>query len=409
MVAAPTSGRRPTSTRSTTRRCRPSVRSVSTRSGRIRMALQYQEELPVQRPLVHAFHVDIGGARSATRASKPPSAANVPCARCGRGAADPTRRVRRAAQQAVRSALWQNRSAAARPIRAHRHARRVVQAMHRAARQTQPTYDGLCATVRGSPVVTVDETSWRVDADLQWLWAYVTAATTVYAIQPGRGLAQAAPVMGLDYPGMLQRDGWQSYRRFTAAQHQSCLAHLLRRCRTLLVLSPPALRRCGQSDAAGRSRDTGGLPSRRRLDAPARLPAATTPSGSAGCWNARPVAARPITAFNTPHRRIQRHLQFSLRPDSRRHQLARRTRAPPRGRHPQNGGGGNRTARGAHTQQVLASVLRTADQRRPHRSPRHAAHRAHPHRPTEPPHVPRDTLTRQTQTADAPCRNGKLD
>ena len=114
----------------------------------------------------------------------------------------------------------------------------LVQAIHRAARQAQPTYAALCATVRGSPVVTADETSWRVDADLQWLWAFVTPETTVYAIQPGRGLAQAAHVIGVDYPGVLQRDGWQSYRQFTHAAHQTCLAHLLRRCRVLLLDYP---------------------------------------------------------------------------------------------------------------------------------------------------------------------------
>ena len=114
----------------------------------------------------------------------------------------------------------------------------LVQAVHRAARQAAPTYDALCAMVRGSPVVTVDETSWRVDADVWWAWVYVTAAATVYAIQPGRGLAQAAHVIGLDYPGVLQRDGWQSYRCFTAAAHQTCLAHLLRRCRVLLLDYP---------------------------------------------------------------------------------------------------------------------------------------------------------------------------
>ena len=42
----------------------------------------------------------------------------------------------------------------------------------------------------------------------------------------------------LDYPGVLQRDGWQSYRQFTHAAHQTCLAHLLRRCRVLLLDYP---------------------------------------------------------------------------------------------------------------------------------------------------------------------------
>jgi hypothetical protein len=40
------------------------------------------------------------------------------------------------------------------------------------------------------------------------------------------------------YPGVLQRDGWQSYRQFHHAAHQTCLAHLLRRGRVLLLDSP---------------------------------------------------------------------------------------------------------------------------------------------------------------------------
>ena len=48
----------------------------------------------------------------------------------------------------------------------------LTQAVHRAARQAAPSYAALCATVRGSPVVTADETSWRVATDLQWLWAF---------------------------------------------------------------------------------------------------------------------------------------------------------------------------------------------------------------------------------------------
>jgi Transposase IS66 family len=42
-------------------------------------------------------------------------------------------------------------------------------------------------------------------------------------------------VLGADYAGVLERDGWAPYRRFTHARHQSCLAHLLRRCRELVA------------------------------------------------------------------------------------------------------------------------------------------------------------------------------
>jgi transposase len=109
----------------------------------------------------------------------------------------------------------------------------LVHAMRRAARCATPTYQALLAQVRGSPVVAPDETGWKVAGQLHWLWAFATPDTTVYAIQRGRGFEEAAAVLGADFDGALVRDGWSPYRQFTAAVHQSCLAHLLRRCRAL--------------------------------------------------------------------------------------------------------------------------------------------------------------------------------
>jgi Transposase IS66 family len=60
---------------------------------------------------------------------------------------------------------------------------------------------------------------------------FATSDTTVYRIQAGRGFAEAAAVLGADFDGVLVRDGWAPYRQFSAAAHQTCVAHLLRRCR----------------------------------------------------------------------------------------------------------------------------------------------------------------------------------
>jgi transposase len=114
----------------------------------------------------------------------------------------------------------------------------LVHAVHRAARQAHPTYEALCAQVRGSPMVSPDETGWKVAGVLQWLWAFATPTTTVYRIQPGRGFDEAAAVLGADFAGILVRDGWAPYRQFTAAAHQTCLAHLLRRCRLVTADHP---------------------------------------------------------------------------------------------------------------------------------------------------------------------------
>ena len=114
----------------------------------------------------------------------------------------------------------------------------LAQVLHRTARQAAPTYTALCQQVRESPVVTPDETGWRVGAMRHWLWVFATPRTTVYAIRAGRGFDDAATVLGTDYDGVLVRDGWAPYRRFTHALHQSCLAHLIRRARQLRTDHP---------------------------------------------------------------------------------------------------------------------------------------------------------------------------
>lgn len=110
----------------------------------------------------------------------------------------------------------------------------LCQALHRLAKAAEPTYQGLIESVRTAPVLSPDETGWKVGGALTWLWAFATPELTVYSIQDGRGFPEATRVLDADYDGVLIRDGWAPYRRFEHARHQSCLAHLLRRCRALI-------------------------------------------------------------------------------------------------------------------------------------------------------------------------------
>ncbi|MGH8735599.1 MAG: IS66 family transposase, partial [Burkholderiales bacterium] len=114
----------------------------------------------------------------------------------------------------------------------------VTHALHRAARHAAPTYAALREQIRGSPVVSPDETSWKVGGRLWWLWVFATARTVVYAIQDGRGFDEAAAVLGAEFDGVLVRDGWAPYRQFDQAAHQTCLAHLIRRCREIAEAHP---------------------------------------------------------------------------------------------------------------------------------------------------------------------------
>ncbi len=106
----------------------------------------------------------------------------------------------------------------------------VHQALARLARRAAPSYEALVLAVRQSAVVAPDESGWRVDARKAWLWVFVGDHATVYLIAEGRGYEHAASVLGEGFAGVLERDGWAPYRRFTHARHQTCVAHLLRRC-----------------------------------------------------------------------------------------------------------------------------------------------------------------------------------
>ena len=116
----------------------------------------------------------------------------------------------------------------------------LYRALARMAHRAAATYDGLLETARQAPVNGMDETGWKVGGRLQWLHVAVSAQVTVYAILPGRGYEQAIAILGAEYDGFLVHDGWAPYYRFQCAFHQSCLAHLLKRCREMAHIASPA-------------------------------------------------------------------------------------------------------------------------------------------------------------------------
>jgi transposase len=82
--------------------------------------------------------------------------------------------------------------------------------------------------------VVPDETGWRVGGSGAWLHAAATPSAVAYLVHRRRGFEASAELLGADYAGTLTRDGWAAYLKFRRAAHQSCLAHLLRRCKELL-------------------------------------------------------------------------------------------------------------------------------------------------------------------------------
>jgi transposase len=329
-------------------------------------ATQYQEDLPAVRPIVRAFHIPIAHCTACRRRVQ------------GRHPLQTSDALGAARAQlgpmAVTWAVILNKHYGV-PLGkiAHLFGDRfglsitrggLVHALRRMARQAEPTYTALTAQIRGSPVVTPDETGWKVAARLQWLWAFVTPDTTVYRIQPGRGYEEAAAVLGDDFTGVLVRDGWPPYRRFPHAIHQTCLAHLLRRCRTLIrdqheTRFAPRVQQLLQHALQVRDRAVAGTISPHGVAV-----ARGHLQNQLNVLIDRPGARRVARLFAT-HLAIEFPAVFTFLLDPHaidatnwRAEHALRPAVVTR-----KVCGGNRSARGAHTQAVLASVLRTIQQR----------------------------------------------
>jgi transposase len=110
-----------------------------------------------------------------------------------------------------------------------------AQIVLRAARRLGPAHQEILQQIKSSPVVTADETGWRVGGRPAWLHVWVAERATCYAIDPRRSADALQRVIGIDWGGVLAHDGWSSYDRFEEATHQQCLGHVLRRARELLA------------------------------------------------------------------------------------------------------------------------------------------------------------------------------
>jgi transposase len=100
------------------------------------------------------------------------------------------------------------------------------------------TQTAIVETINHSSMVVMDETGWRVGGAGAWLWVATTKDATAYNVAGGRGFDQATDLVDAEFDGTLVRDGWAVYRRYSQATHQTCTAHLLRRCEEMITDGP---------------------------------------------------------------------------------------------------------------------------------------------------------------------------
>jgi transposase-like protein len=114
------------------------------------------------------------------------------------------------------------------------HRSSLNRAVMRLAEIVDPLAEKIGRRVRDAPMLSPDETGWKVGGERAWLHVAATREDSYYMIARGRGTREATALIGIEYSGRIVRDGHPSYRVFSKAKSQTCLAHLLRRIDGLL-------------------------------------------------------------------------------------------------------------------------------------------------------------------------------
>ncbi len=208
-----------------------------------RTAEQLQVDLPPIRPVITKFNIDVGRCKCCgkrVQARHPEQTSDALGAASSQ--VGPVAKSWAAWLHYSLGLSFEKTSSLLRRLGVNVTAGAISQAAQSASTALVPVQREIVQAVNNSAMIVPDESGWRVGGEGAWLWVAATPAATCYWVADGRGFEEACQVISPEYSGIMVRDGWAPYRRFEKATHQTCLAHLLRRCDELITDLPPEAR-----------------------------------------------------------------------------------------------------------------------------------------------------------------------
>lgn len=330
-----------------------------------RIAMQHQIDLPPPEPLVLRYEIQVGRCRCCGMRVQPRDGSQISDALGAAGVQLGPRAL--ALSTLINKELGVSHAKTARILAAlgvEVSRSGICRGIGRVGALLEPTYDAIADTIAAAPVVSPDETGWRIGGERARLWVAVCATATMYQVAKGRGFEQVKALLGEDFAGVLCRDGWAPYRCLAQASHQTCYAHLLRRCaemiegsrtrakvipRTLAAILVDALALRDARDAGALSQRT--LTARiRALERRVEELLAQKTRNQANARLLRHIAAERAHLFtfltNPNVDATNYRAEQAIRPAVTTRKVS----------------GGNRTSHGAHVFEIIVSAVRTARQ-----------------------------------------------
>lgn len=104
----------------------------------------------------------------------------------------------------------------------------LVQMWHRLAELLFAWYEQIHQECLDSATLHADETSWRVSGKTHWLWCFANPENVFYMIERSRGSPALLKFFTKAFEGTLITDFWSPYDAVICADKQKCWPHLLR-------------------------------------------------------------------------------------------------------------------------------------------------------------------------------------
>ncbi len=107
----------------------------------------------------------------------------------------------------------------------------INQCIHEAGRAVEPVvHEQIEVAIREAELVYADETGWKEQTLVCWLWVFTCATATLFVVGK-RTQAVVLRVLGENFPHWLMSDGYRVYRQYD--WRLRCLAHVIRKARGL--------------------------------------------------------------------------------------------------------------------------------------------------------------------------------
>jgi len=113
----------------------------------------------------------------------------------------------------------------------------VLNIVQRVVKAVQHVYEQLKALIRNIFNIYIDETSIKVQGERFWIWIFTTVTMTLFVIRKSRHCKIVKEVLGENFKGVINCDGWETYKTYKNDNDnvllQRCWAHSTREVKAI--------------------------------------------------------------------------------------------------------------------------------------------------------------------------------